>query len=156
MEISRSVYAPVTRPTSVEFYSYSTDNLIRIENHPDRVVVRAMRDNLSEQARSAAIRQWALEGFIPDMYQWLAEAGVHGVEWKVDTSWITPKWKATRLISRYGRPVIATTFMFLLLGLMLYFGLTLQPSDKPVWGRRFGPTTTVPGQGANLTSTQSR
>lgn len=140
MKIYKGVSAPVTQPAHFEFYNYATDNLVRVENRTDGIVVRSMHDNLSEAAKAAAIRQWALEGFISDIYSWLTEDALKhaSILWLVDRSWITPMWKLKRLISRFGRPLVATSFMIFLLGLMLYFGLKLPELSSPVWGRRFG------------------
>jgi len=120
-ERHRDLIAPISRPATgpaqAEFYYYKTDNLIRVENRErgvGGVVIRVLHDNFTEDAKHAFVRQLASEGFVPE--------GCEPVTWIVDDSW-TFKLRPPRLISRFGRPVVATTMMILLMALITFFGI---------------------------------
>ena len=111
-------------PAHAEFYYYKEDNLIRVDNGPDGVVVRAMRDNFSEEDKSCFVQQLALEGFIPESFQRFPGGSFYDadeVTWLVDDSW-TLRVYPLRLVSRFGRPFIATAGMLLLLAATAFFG----------------------------------
>jgi hypothetical protein len=77
--------------SSYDFYLADLDNLIRVENRPDGVLIRASRDNVSERRKSFFIHELAAEGYIPDCYQWLCNAADdagRGARWIVDYSWL--------------------------------------------------------------------
>src|SRR5690349_973466 len=102
MKTFRNGYATTGVPTQAEFYYYRTDNLLRVENESGRVKVRAMRDNLTAEEKSAFVRQLASEGFIPDEFQDFSETKSTGdgrVRWEIDDSW-TLRLQPVRLISR--------------------------------------------------------
>ena len=76
-------------PRKFEFYLAELDNLILVENLEDGgVVVRATRDNVSDQRKMFFIRELANEGFIPDLFQWW-NGDACGLTWRVDRSWLS-------------------------------------------------------------------
>lgn len=79
-------------PRKTEFYNRSPENFILVENYEDgSVVIRAALDNYSERRKSLFIRELAAEGFIPDEYQFMTNAGENGfvgAQWVIDSSWL--------------------------------------------------------------------
>jgi len=94
-----------------EFYISDLDNHILIENSVDGVVIRATRDNFPAHRKAFFVRHLAVEGYIPDHYEWFsdtADDGFLGVRWIVRTisddktvSDRIRKW-CTRRNARYG------------------------------------------------------
>jgi hypothetical protein len=79
----------VAIPGRFAFYVSDLDNHVLIENNPDGVVISATRDNFSDKRKSFFIRYLALEGYIPDRYQWFSEPsedGSCGVRWNASVS----------------------------------------------------------------------
>ena len=77
-------------PESFKLYVPDLDNHILVENHGDRVVIHASRDNVSERRKTSFIRHLATEGYIPDRYEWFCNPRADdffGVRWVVDVSW---------------------------------------------------------------------
>ena len=71
-------------PERFELYIPDLDNHLLIENSEDGVVISATRDNFSEKRKTFFIRHLAVEGYIPDRYEWFpepAEDGFFGVKW---------------------------------------------------------------------------
>ena len=135
MKTIQNGYSTTCVPAQAEIYLYRTDNLLRVENDSGRVKVRAMRDNLAAEEKSAFVRQLALEGFIPDEFQGFSEIKSTGdgrVRWEIDDSW-TLRLQPVRLISRFGRPCIATSGMLLLLALMAFFGFRVIESTTAAY-----------------------
>jgi len=80
--------AQQTQRTRFEFYFADLDNPILVECLADGgVLIRAVRDNVSDQRKASFIRHLAAEGFIPDAHQWMR--GALGVKWTIDHSWLT-------------------------------------------------------------------
>ncbi len=74
-------------PSQIRFRHYRPKNFIVVENWAEQVVVRALRDNFSEQRKRLFIRHLAAEGFIPDHYESLArrrDPDLPGVEWVIE------------------------------------------------------------------------
>ena len=61
--------AHVDFPQQFEF-AISSSNQILVENHAEEVIIRAARDTLSSREKLFIIRHLAMEGFIPERYQW--------------------------------------------------------------------------------------
>ena len=81
----------VLQPKRFEFYFRDLDNLILVESSEGGVLIRTTRNNVPERRRQFFVRELAAEGYIPDRYQWLAEAGCDGLEpvrWVHDASWL--------------------------------------------------------------------
>jgi hypothetical protein len=82
--------AQTATPEKFELYIPDLDNHILVENHDDRVVIHASRNNCSERRKASFIRHLAKEGYIPDRYEWFCEPRVEeffSVRWVVDCSW---------------------------------------------------------------------
>jgi hypothetical protein len=87
----------------IELYHRVLDNLVRVENGDAGVVVRLMRDNFSASAKTILIRHLAMEGFIPDRFQWYSEGSdcaALAVQWVVDGSWVRINHRRNRLTTR--------------------------------------------------------
>ncbi len=79
------------RAKARKFYFVRRDCLVRVVNQGNKVIVRASRDNFSNQEKAFFIRHLGAEGFIPDEYQRFAKGrseAVLRVQWCVDQSWI--------------------------------------------------------------------
>jgi len=121
METCRKFETPTGFFAHAEFYDFRTDNFLRIERAPGGAVVRALRDNLSNDEKNMFIRRLALEGFAPTRLQWLSPAGAHPpeeIKWVIDGSWVTVRLRLTRIVSRFLRPAVATVALFALVGLI--------------------------------------
>lgn len=113
---------PITAvPRRVEFYHHPLDRHFRIENHAADVDVRTDQPELSAPQRESLVRHWAAEGFIPEGCRWFfhreASGGIYAVKWIVDGSWLQLRHRATRVRSRFLRPLLATAGTALLAGL---------------------------------------
>jgi len=107
-------------PTPVELYHSLLDNLVQVKNCAGGVVVRLTRDNLTARAKTCLIRHLAVEGFIPDRYQWYSE-DLTGpsleVKWVIDGSWVTFQHQLKRLTTRvlnrltFGRLLALSLFL---------------------------------------------
>ena len=92
----------VTEP--IELCLAHSENRLLIENHADKVVIRAATDHLSPREKTCLIRYLAAEGFIPDRYKWFADsetAFFPGLSWLFDFSRakrLEPRQKALRQI----------------------------------------------------------
>lgn len=62
----------------LEFSMPRRDNLLLVENHGDRVVIKATRDNLSLRDKSFFIRYLAAEGYIPEAHRRFADSEFEG------------------------------------------------------------------------------
>ena len=73
-----------------EFYLPDLDNPVLVESNGDGVRIRAAHANVSEARKRGFIRELAMEGFIPDHYQWFSDpcGGGYSVTWTVDCSWL--------------------------------------------------------------------
>ena len=102
----------VAVPEKVELYLPDLDNHILIENSAGEVVIRATRNNLTAERKAFFIRHLAVEGYIPDRYEWFSEPvedGFFGVKWIAGTlsngeqslSRSIRRWR-TRRNARYG------------------------------------------------------
>jgi hypothetical protein len=79
--------AQVVCPERVELSIFRPDNFLLIENHAEGVVIRVARDNFSAQGKSFLIRYLAVEGYIPERYQWFVDtnaASNSGLQWIID------------------------------------------------------------------------
>ena len=76
---------------SFEFYFPELDNYVLVENRPEKVIIRATRDNFSDRRKFMFIRYLAAEGHIPDHFAWLCQIGADemmGMRWVIDRSWL--------------------------------------------------------------------
>ena len=76
---------------SYEFYFPDVDTNIRVDTHPQAVIIRATRNTFTERRKRSFIHELAAEGFIPDDYEWLSLATSEfsrGVRWVIDFSWL--------------------------------------------------------------------
>lgn len=74
-----------------EFAFPRHDTLIWVEETGGGITVHATRDTFSAEHKAAFLRELALEGFIPEEYQWAA--GLEGwgrfrIHWVIDYSWL--------------------------------------------------------------------
>ena len=86
-----------------EFYDRLLDNLVQVQNCGSSVVVRLMRDNFSTAVKTSLIRHLALEGFIPDRYQWYSgtsDCAALNVKWLIDGSWVRVGHQLSRQVTR--------------------------------------------------------
>src|SRR5258708_6563559 len=77
-------------PNRSELHMPELDNLILVENWPEKTVIRVTRDNFSERRKSFFIRHLAAEGYIPTDYASSPAdggSGDSGLQWIVDSSW---------------------------------------------------------------------
>lgn len=77
-----------------QFYFADLDNIILVQcNEDESVTIRSTRDNCSEERKVFFIRKLAIEGFIPDAYQWFSGPtdGSNGLSWVKDYSWLEPQ-----------------------------------------------------------------
>jgi hypothetical protein len=80
----------ITGPRNFKLYIPDLDNHILVESHGGEIVIHASRDNFSEQRKASFVRLLAMEGYIPDGYEWFCEpqaGGSFGLRWVVDCSW---------------------------------------------------------------------
>src|SRR5437870_895081 len=81
----------LTRPRTFEYHHRCPENFLLVENHGDHVVIHAALDNFSEKRKAFLIREMAVEGFIPEHYQYFSNSGrdsLLGVRWVIDNSWL--------------------------------------------------------------------
>src|SRR5947207_4035733 len=84
-------------PGQQRFSSAHPENLLVIENRPGAVIIQTARDNFSPRQKVYFIRYLAAEGFIPEHYQWFADAEIphqSGVEWIVECPVANPQESA--------------------------------------------------------------
>ncbi|MDB6131297.1 MAG: hypothetical protein JWM04_2404 [Verrucomicrobiales bacterium] len=62
----KSVKTEIQLPLRSEFYFSNPENCIVVENRPDHVHIRALRDNFSGKRRRYFIRHLIAEGFIAE------------------------------------------------------------------------------------------
>jgi hypothetical protein len=109
-----------------EFYFADLDNSILVENtESGTVIIRAVRDNVSEERKAFFIRQLATEGFIPDMFQWFhgATGEACGVRWVVDHSWL----KIPLVVKRRAATFICGLMIFCCLVWLVMMALVILP-----------------------------
>ncbi|MDR3404592.1 MAG: hypothetical protein P4L99_18970 [Chthoniobacter sp.] len=79
-------------PSQTEFHNRFPENFLLVENQEDGgVVIRAAIDNYSERRKVLFIHEFASEGFIPDVYQFMTNCdgdNFFGVRWAIDSSWL--------------------------------------------------------------------
>jgi hypothetical protein len=91
-------------PKEFEFYLADLDNILLVRSETDgSVTVRATRGNCPEERKAAFIRRLAVEGFIPDEYQWLSGCvdESNGVRWVKDHSWLEISPAVSRRSNRF-------------------------------------------------------
>lgn len=72
-----------------EFLWRKPDNLIRVETDDGGDVrISLARDNFSERRKSFLIKHLAMEGFIPDRFQFLVNSDYGGITWQIGTDWV--------------------------------------------------------------------
>ncbi len=139
MDTCRKFETPTDIFRQCEFYDFRTDNYLRVESTSGSVVVRLMGDGLSPRERDVFIRKLALEGFIPDRYQWFHGSGqaIHQeINWIIDASWIRFEHKLKRFCVRYCRPFVATTIVLALMVLLPCAGVRLiERQNSTAWSR---------------------
>jgi len=82
--------AQVNFPQQFEF-AISNSNQILVENQAEGVIIRAARNTISSREKLFIIRHLAMEGFIPERYQWFTDSepeSFSGLSWTVDDSWL--------------------------------------------------------------------
>jgi hypothetical protein len=90
----------------IELCIVHPQNRLLIENHAGSIVIRAAQDNFSLREKTFFIRYLAAEGYIPQRYEWFADAETvpfSGLTWLVDSSWLKqsePQRTALRQIVR--------------------------------------------------------
>ena len=115
----------------IELYHRVLDNLVQVKNFGNSVVVRLMRDNFSAAAKTSFIRHLALEGFIPDRYQWYSgspDCAALDVKWEIDGSWVRIGHQLSRQATRL--------LNFLSCGRLLALGLFLAAFFAAEWWKR--------------------
>jgi hypothetical protein len=115
----------------IELYHRVLDNLVQVKNSGTSVVVRLMRDNFSVPAKISFIRHLALEGFIPDRYQWYSgssDCAAMEVKWVIDGSWVRIGHQLSRQATRLLK--------FLSCGRLLALGLFLAAFFAAEWWKR--------------------
>ena len=121
----------VDAPGQIELYHRVLDNLVQVRNCGSSVVVRLTRDNFSASAKAFFIRHLAIEGFIPDRYQWYSESSdcaALEVKWVIDGSWVRIKHQLNRQATRI--------FNYLSRGRLLALGLFLAALTAALWLKR--------------------
>ena len=115
-------------PELVVLATAQPENLIIVENHANKVVIRAARDNYSERRKTCFMRYLATEGYIPDYYQWLGdrERPLCGLDWVADGSLLKDQSSET---SQPLRQVLRVLFCAGLLWLALMSFAFLQAPD---------------------------
>ncbi len=102
-----------------QFYIPDLDNIVLVRCDADgSVTVRATRGNCSEERKVAFIRRLAVEGFIPDEYQWLS-GGIdesNGIRWIKDHSWLEISSAVTRRSNRFmGKLLLAASLIWVIM-----------------------------------------
>lgn len=92
-------------PEQVELTIARAENRVLVENRDGAVVIRAVRGDVSPRQRAFFIQYLAAEGFIPEVYQWCADADS---EWSRHVTWITDGegLRAKRLQSNALRDIL--------------------------------------------------
>jgi hypothetical protein len=110
-----------TQPRTLRFFHPRPKNTLSVEHTTSGVIIRAARDNFSQQHKSCFIRYLADEGFIPDRYHWFSEqssATAPDLEWLVENC-CNPADPGTSPNSRH-----TDNFMVRLIGCALFLWLT--------------------------------
>jgi hypothetical protein len=103
MNTQSKATTPTEAGRDIELYHRVLDNLVQVKNGGNCVVVRLMRDNFSVPAKISFIRHLALEGFIPDRYQWYSgssNCAALEVNWVIDGSWVRIGHQLSRQVTR--------------------------------------------------------
>jgi hypothetical protein len=111
-------------PRSFEFYFPSLDTLVQVENLAGEIIIRASRNTFSEERKTCFLRELAVEGFIPDHYQWLAPAGrepAQGVRWLVDISCFRPDKALTAGTRRFMVRLLSSAALLWLMMMCFLF-----------------------------------
>ena len=99
-------------PKDFQFYFSDLDNIILVECGEDEsVTIRASKNNVPEQRKISFIRRLAVEGFIPDDYQWFSGStdGSNGVRWIKDYSWLKTHQPSNRRANRLMRRLLVAS-----------------------------------------------
>jgi hypothetical protein len=107
-----------------QFYFSEIDVHVLVENDSEGVVVRASSRNVSERRKAFFIRYLAVEGHIPDQYQWFAGTPsdrFSHVRWIVDVSWLTIPPAVTRRTTRFMRRLFIGASLGWLASVILIF-----------------------------------
>ncbi|HWD93420.1 MAG TPA: hypothetical protein VG938_13845 [Verrucomicrobiae bacterium] len=100
-----------------QFYFSDLDNIVLVECREDEsVIIRATKNNVSDQRKTSFIRKLAAEGFIPDQYQWFSGStgGSDGVLWIKDYSWLAAHRPSRKSANRFvGRLVAAASVLLI-------------------------------------------
>ena len=95
-----------------QFYFPDLDNIVLVECGEDEsVTVRVTKNNVSERRKISFIRKLAVEGFIPDEYQWFSGStdGSNGVLWIKDYSWLKSHQPSNRRANRFMRQLLVAS-----------------------------------------------
>lgn len=113
---------------NIELYHRVLDNLVQVKNCGSNVVVRLTRDNFSAAAKTSFVRHLALEGFIPDRYQWYSgspDCAALDVKWVIDGAWVRIGHQISRQVNRL--------LNFLTCGRLFALGLLLAALFAAEW-----------------------
>lgn len=112
--------AQSTFQKQTDFALADPENLIRVENHADGVVIRAAHDNFSERRKRSFIRYLAAEGHIPDCYQ-SEEYGGGALTWVVDSFWLAQSPALKRQTGQLMQRVLLLTGFLWLVEMLVVF-----------------------------------
>jgi hypothetical protein len=103
-----------------DFYFPKQDLMILVEaDQDDGVLIRATRDTFSEDQKACFIRELALEGFIPESYQFFSGSisEYQGIRWTIDYSWLEIPPDVIRRSNRFMRVTFAAIAIVWLLAM---------------------------------------
>jgi len=131
MKELRKIQPIVDLPGAIELYDLRRDNLLRVENRRDCVVIRAARSNVSAASKESFIRYLATEGFVPEQCQWNSNElsqSLPEVNWVTDDSWVSARHRRIRLAS--------LVWAYLTWGRLLSLALFITALVIAVWLKR--------------------
>jgi len=131
MKELRKIQPIVDLPGAIELYDLRRDNLLRVENRGDCVVIRAARSNVSAASKESFIRYLATEGFVPEQCQWNSSElspSLPEVTWVADDSWVSARHRLIRLAS--------LVWAYLTWGRLLSLALFITALVIAVWLKR--------------------
>jgi len=140
-------------PVGFDFYFPELDTLVLVEcDDEDTVIVRATRDNFSEQRKIRFIRNLAAEGFIPDAFQFYSgsAAGFPEVRWSIDYSWLEIPEAVKRRANRFmGRALVCGILLWIAAMRCVLFSGAVAASASAAKARLNAPLTEAQQSPAN-------
>jgi hypothetical protein len=105
-------------PEQVRLPTARPDNLIIVENHVHRVLIRAARDNFDNARKACFIRYLAAEGYIPERFvgQGDSDTGPFPLRWVVDHS-------LARAVRSAHPPPVRQVLRVIVYAILLWLGL---------------------------------